>query len=213
MNLAAAAFDAPPALREAPMVDVAFALRGESLPLEHADALREAVEWVLPWLAADPRTGIHPLRVAPTEYGIALLTHRTRLLLRVAREYVRLALSLTGRTLGVQGAQLRVGTGIERPLRAAPTLYARQVAASCTTDAAFQGEIAQALAALDVRCGFITGQPVRLRAGAREVTGYSVLLHRLTADDSLRVQCAGVGRERRLGWGIFVPYKAIGAVE
>jgi hypothetical protein len=44
------------------------------------------------------------------------------------------------------------------------------------------------------------------------VVGYSVALVGLSPEESLVVQCEGVGGERRLGWGIFVPHKSIAAL-
>ena len=39
--------------------------------------------------------------------------------------------------------------------------------------------------------------------------GFALSVHELDADDSIRLQAQGVGGDRRLGWGIFVPAKAI----
>ncbi len=50
------------------------------------------------------------------------------------------------------------------------------------------------------------------RAGAREIAGFSVVLHGVKPADSLRLQFEGMGGERGLGWGIFVPHKSIAAV-
>ena len=45
-----------------------------------------------------------------------------------------------------------------------------------------------------------------------ELRGYSVMIDRLSADDSLAVQRHGVGAGRRLGYGVFVPHKSAAAV-
>ena len=44
------------------------------------------------------------------------------------------------------------------------------------------------------------------------VTTFSLMLHGLTASDSLRLQELGLGRHRLLGCGIFVPHKSAAAV-
>ena len=59
------------------------------------------------------------------------------------------------------------------------------------------------------RCELISGRARSVRAEGREVVGYSLALHGLAPADSLRVQAEGIGGERRLGFGIFVPHKAI----
>ena len=66
---AVAAAPAPAAIA----VDVAFDVAGTSVPADHAWALLQEVEALLPWLADEPAAGIHPLRTAPTTYGVALL--------------------------------------------------------------------------------------------------------------------------------------------
>ena len=99
-----------------------------------------------------------------------------------------------------------------RPLRPWATLHAQQVAAGTGDEAAFQDEVAASLRALGVACQFITGRRQTVAAGAREIAGFSVVLHGLTPEGSLRVQAEGMGGDRGLGCGIFVPYKSIAAV-
>jgi CRISPR-associated protein Cas6 len=197
---------------DAPMVDVVFDIAGTTLPAEHAYELwRATVHW-LPWLEAEALSGIHRLRTAPTGYGEALLARRAKLALRVPERRIGHTLALSGRTLDVDGRTLAVGAGAARPLRPWPTLHARQVAAATVGEAAFQDEVAASLRAREVACQFITGRRQIVMAGSREVVGFSVVLHGLTRDDSLRVQFAGMGGDRGLGCGIFVPYKSIAAV-
>jgi hypothetical protein len=38
------------------------------------------------------------------------------------------------------------------------------------------------------------------------------MLHELSPEHSLRMQAAGLGAQRKLGCGIFVPHKSAGAV-
>lgn len=197
----------------AAVVDVVFELAGTSLPSEHALELWRAVAACLPWLAGEPGAGIHPLRTSPSSGGEALLARRAKLVLRVPRARGAEALRLAGRTLNVAGRNLAVGPGAVRPLRAWGTIHAQRVTLGALDDAAFQHAIARALAALGVDCEFITGRRRSQRAGEREIAGYSVALVGVAADASLRVQSAGIGEERALGWGIFVPHKIIAATE
>ena len=50
------------------------------------------------------------------------------------------------------------------------------------------------------------------RRAAREIVGFALSLHGLAPEESLRMQAEGMGGDRRLGWGIFVPPKSIAAV-
>ena len=197
----------------APAVDAVFDLEGSSLPADHALELWRAVQACLPWLADEPFAGIHPLRTSPSPGGLALLARRGKLVLRVPAVRGAAALGLSGRTLAVADRRLNVGAGALRPLRAWATLHAERVTFEAADDAEFGGALARSLASLGVDCEFITGRRRSQTVGAREIAGYSVALVGVAAADSVRVQGAGLGGERGLGWGIFVPHKAIAATE
>lgn len=197
---------------EAPAIDVVFALAGMGVPVEHAYGLARAVLRWLPWMEGEPRAGIHRLRTSPTGYGTALLAHRAKLALRVPRHRLDDALALAGRTLEVGGSELAVGRGAPRALQPWPTLHSAHVVAQAGDEAAFQLEVAQWLRDHGVACEFITGRRRAVRAGEREVVGYSVVLHGLSPAASLDMLYEGMGGERTLGCGIFVPHKSIAAV-
>ena len=62
---------------------------------------------------------------------------------------------------------------------------------------------------MELRCEFISGRARTVVAEGREIAGYGLALHGLAPADSLRVQREGMGGERQLGCGIFVPHKSI----
>ena len=194
-------------------VDMVFDVEGTSLPADHAWPLLQAIERRLPWLAAEARAGIHPLRAVPTGYGVVLLARRAKLVLRVPEARLSHCLELAGTLLDIDGNGLRVGAGRPRALQPSGTLHAQRVAAETGDERGFQDEVTRWLRALDVDCRFISGRRRTLAAGGREIVGYALALHGLGAADSLRIQGAGLGGDRRLGWGIFVPAKAIVAAE
>ena len=197
---------------EVPVIDVVFAIAGTSVPVEYAFALVGAVANWLPWLETEAGAGIHRLRTAPTGYGAALLANRAKLALRVPRDRLADALMLSGRTLHVGGSDLVVGAGVARPLQPWATLHSAHVAAGGADEAMFQEDVAQWLSARGVACEFITGRGRTVTAGEREIRGFSVVLHGLRPAASLRMQCEGMGTDRALGCGIFVPHKSIAAV-
>jgi CRISPR-associated protein Cas6 len=194
---------------EAPVVDVAFDVGGTSLPADHEWQLLQAMEARLPWFADEARVGIHPLRAVQTSYGIVLLAQRAKLVLRLPQARLPDALLLQDTVLDVGGSALRIGVGNARPLRPSATLSAQRVATNAGGDAAFEAEAGLALQRMEVACGLISGRRRRGDAGGREVAGFALTLHGLGSADSLRIQCEGLGGDRRLGWGIFVPAKAI----
>ena len=196
----------------APVVDVAFSVEGTSVPAEHDWPLLRAVEGRLPWFAAEALAGIHPLRTVQTSYGIALLAQRAKLVLRLPAARLPDALRLQDASFDIGGSALRVGKGHARTLRPSGTLSAHRVATDAGDDAAFEADVARSLQRMGIDCGFISGRRRQGTAGGREIAGFALTLHGLGTADSLRIQCEGLGGDRRLGWGIFVPAKAIAGI-
>ena len=66
---------------------------------------------------------------------------------------------------------------------------------------------------MGVACRFISGRRRHGQAGGREIAGFALSLHGLGAADSLLIQREGIGGDRRMGWGLFVPAKTIVAAD
>lgn len=198
----------------AAMIDLAFALEGQTLPREHRGLLAAALEAALPWLADVPGAGVHRLNVAAGGGPQALLSGRTRLTLRVPRERAEDAAALSGRELQLGGSRLRVGAAQVRELLPYSALYAHLVATddagAAADELAFVQATAAQLQALDVVGRAICGRHQVTEAGA--VHGFSLMLDGLSPAHSLRVMEAGLGPHRRLGCGLFVPHKSSVAV-
>jgi len=194
-------------------VDVVFDVEGTSVPSDNSWPLLLAIERRLPWLPTEALAGVHPLRAVPTTYGVALLAQRAKLVLRAPEARLQDCLALEGAELDIAGSALSVGAGRARALQGSATLHAQRVVAETGDEQGFQDEVTRWLRALDVECRFISGRRRVTSAGGREVAGFALALHGLHPADSLRIQGAGLGGDRRLGWGIFVPAKAIVAAE
>lgn len=194
------------------VVDVAFDVAGTSLPADHAWLLAEAIGRRLPWLAEEAQAGIHPLRAVPTGYGVVLLAQRAKLVLRLPVARQEESLALEGAELEVAGCPLVVGAGRARALRPSPTLAAQRVATAAADAQAFEDEVRGLLAEATIACDLISGRPRQGSAGARAIAGFALTLHGMSAADSVRIQGLGIGADRRLGWGLFVPAKSMAAV-
>ncbi|HEX7439042.1 MAG TPA: type I-MYXAN CRISPR-associated protein Cas6/Cmx6 [Caldimonas sp.] len=194
------------------VVDVAFALEGSRLPRDHALPLAQALSAQLTWLATEPWAGIHPVKVVPGHGAQGLLSQRARLILRLPRARVAALAALAGRALSVGGCELRLGEPRPRDLLPHGTVYAPFVAAASADEQAFMESVASALEALRVDARNVCGRRQQIGAPGRAITGFSLMLHGLSAADSLRVQRAGVGPHRMLGGGIFVPHRSAAAV-
>jgi CRISPR-associated protein Cas6 len=195
------------------VVDVVFDVTGTSLPADHAWPLLCAVAERLPWLRDEPAAGIHPLRAAATGYGVVLLPQRAKLTLRVPEARAAAVLSLAGARLDVGGNALAVGAGRPRALCPSATLAAQRVASAAADVGAFEAEVARWLERSGIEGRWISGRRRHARAGEREIAGFALTLHGLAAAASLRIQGEGLGGERGIGWGIFVPAKAIVAAD
>jgi len=195
-----------------PALDVAFALAGRSLQRDHAQALAGALASHLPWLVGHPTAGVHPVKLVPGTEPIAWLSRRARLLLRVPESREGALAALAGRTLDVAGSELQLGAPKSHPLLPHGTLYAYFVAAASDDEAAFMRDAEAELAALGIGCRTVCGKRQQRGSAPTALVGFSLLLHELSAADSLAVQRLGLGPHRGLGCGIFVPHKSAAAV-
>ena len=192
-------------------VDVAFDLRGETIPEDHGYALFKALAQWLPWLENDEHAGVHPIRGSRTGDGGLFITGRARLMLRLPGARAAQALALAGRRLEL-GGRVDIGEGRIRELLAHRTLYSNLVVTGNETEELFQNDIAAALERAGIGCQIICGRARRLRAEGRELAGFSLMLHPLTAEESLELQIGGLGIARKMGCGIFVPHRSAAAV-
>jgi CRISPR-associated protein Cas6 len=201
------------AVQRAAVVDLVFSLAGESLPRDHAQPLAAALLRRLPWLADAPDAGVHRINVVAGVGQQALLSNRARLAIRVGRERVPEVAALAGSVLDVGGCAVRLGEAVQRELLAHGTLYAQVVTNANADELQFIQSVERELDALGVRGRAICGRRRVLRdETGTERVGYSLLVDRLSADDSLRVQQHGLGTHRHLGCGVFVPHRSAAAV-
>lgn len=192
-------------------VDVAFAVSGDYIARDYADGLYRALAAALPWLDDEPLAGVHPMRgLTPCGDGL-MLGGRARLLLRAPAQRIADCERLQGARIELP-APLTVGRISVRTLLAYPVLHARLVVTGAEDEAGFVADVERALADLALDCETIVGKRGELRTAGQRRVGFSLMLHGLSADDSLRVQAHGLGQHRKLGCGLFVPHKSIAAV-
>jgi len=204
------------------VVDVAFQLAGEFVPIDHGYPLYSALCGAVPALHGATWLSVHPLSGTLTAAGTLALRDQARLFLRLPAERIPDVLPLAGRTIEVAGARLALGAPNVSALVPASCLDARLVVLKLTDAphrenqdlgrqaldiAAFAGryvlELTRQLAALDIQsvpelCGRRS-----LTVGGKRIVGYSVRVSALSADQSLALQTKGLGGKRRMGCGIF----------
>jgi CRISPR-associated protein Cas6 len=194
------------------MVDVAFQVRGTTIPRDHAYSLFHALVGRLEWLRSEPLAGVHAIRGTVSAAGNIFLGLRAKLVLRLTAERAEQALAgLTGARLGV-GSGLEVGEGRIRELLPFATQYSRLVSTGSADETEFLAEAASLLKQAGLPDAMICGKAHRALTPQGDICGFSLLLHGLTAAQSLAVQENGLGGGRALGCGIFVPHKSIAVV-
>lgn len=195
------------------VVDVAFALKGRTIPADHGLSLFRLLAERLDWLEAEAAAGVHPIRGARSGSGAAELYvgGRGRLMLRLPRERAGQAYALTGARLAL-GEGIEVGEAQLRTLFAHGTLYSHFVTMGTPEEAAFQREVGAELHGTGIECKVVCGKARSVRGEQSERFGFSLMLHGLSPEHSLRMQEAGLGAGRKLGCGIFVPHRSAAAV-
>lgn len=195
------------------------------VPLDHGFALYGAVARTLgPGVHGAGWLAIHPLGGIPVGSELHL-ARRPQLRLRLPTERLAEVLSLAGKVLRVQGAELMLGAPSVRPLEPHRSLDARIVFIKLTDPKRDRraldpagiraGYLAELRRQLD-RLGLTDAKPSlkgrrTLRVHGRTLQGFSVRVENLSDPGSLQLQAHGLGGKRAMGCGIFRPTR--GAAE
>jgi len=204
------------------IVDVAFALAGDAVPVDHGYRLYAALCAAVPELHGATWLAVHPLSGTPTDPGTLALRNPASLLLRLPAERIPDVLPLSGRTIEVAGARLTLGAPKVSALVPASSLDARLVILKLTgaprrenqelgrrslDSGAFaerySAELTRQLAELDIPSMLELCGRRSMTVGGKRIIGYSVRVSALSAAQSLALQTNGLGGKRRMGCGIF----------
>jgi CRISPR-associated protein Cas6 len=198
-------------------VDAVFAIACPTLPVDHAYALSKAVQAVLPWFAEEPGAGLHTIHGAASGSGwmrpegadaLLQLSHRAKLGLRLPAHRFDDAAALVGCTLDVAGWRLRVDKVALRPLSRITTLFSRCVVLGGEDEADFSAAVVAELDALGIPPGrIVCGRTTLIATPARVYKARSLMVAGLAPEHSLALQRQGLGAERKLGCGLFIPHK------
>ena len=202
------------------VVDGVFSISCRALPVDHAYALSQAIQRALPWFASEAGAGLHLIHVAGSGNGwqrpadpsaLLQLSRRTKLALRIPKQRIAAASALIGQTLDVGGHALHVDEIALRPLSRITTLFSRHVLIATGQDEeGFLAAAASQLGTLGIRprkmlCGLTTP----IATPARTLTTRSLMIAGLSPAESVLLQQQGLGSERTLGCGLFLPHKDI----
>lgn len=203
------------------ILDISYLLSGKTLPLDHAYALSRAIEKALPWFTDEEDAGVHTIHVAASsngwerpddlESGVLHLSRRTRMTLRIPRERLEEAKSLTGQVLDIQGSPVKVGKSAIKTLSTLPTLFARYIVTDEGQDEPeFMDYLFSEFRKLDIKARkILCGKQSSFRTPEGLIYTRSVMVADLEPEQSVRLQEKGIGDYRKMGCGIFLPHKGI----
>lgn len=194
------------------ITDMQFELHGKNVPKDHGYLLFLELLRHMPWLIDEEQLGIHRIQGADTGQGQLMLNRRTKLVIRTPHERVEQLAALCGKTIAMGGETLTIGPSKLRPLTLHTPLYAHCVTTGSDDERDFTRDIIRQLDDLGIDTRFICGRRQIIHTEAGETSGFSLMLHGLPVEHAIRVQQVGIGGNRKIGCGIFIPHKSIQAL-
>lgn len=204
------------------VVDLVFRLRGSSIDIDHACALAQALREHLSAESCD-RVGVLGIRLADSGNGwnrpegidAALpLSRRARLIIRAHQDQLDEVRQLSGRRLRMGEQSVEVGESTVRKLSLLGTLHARAVRCErAQAETEFLRAVAGEIEAMGIRVTkMMCGKSGEIRQGDDRLFTRSVMIAGLKPEESVLLQQRGIGEDRFIGCGLFVPHKGIDAV-
>jgi CRISPR-associated protein Cas6 len=205
-----------------PFLAVSFPVQGRQLPADHGYLLYSAITKHVPSLHNTAWLGIELISGLPWGQGVISLPARSaNLRLRLPVDKLGQVLRLAGARLEIDGYPIRLGLPVARTLVPASSLYARIVTIKKFTepepflDAAHR-QLTQlgVTAALEFPRDGLTRSRRIITIHGHKVVGFSLAVHGLSDEDSIKLQSVGLGGRRAMGCGMFNPIvKAIWSQE
>lgn len=195
-------------------VDLAFPIRGRTVPRDHGYALYGAMSRLVPGVHGASWIGIHGIAGKLANPEELTLEPMGTLRVRVPTDKIGELLALAGATLDVSGRRVEVGAPSVHPLTPVAALDARLVVIRFTGgiskpfdreafDKRFVAEAQRQLVKHEIRGDLELCGRQSLRVSGQRVIGHSVRVLGLSPDDSLKLQILGLGGKRTMGCGIF----------
>lgn len=204
-------------------VDINFPVVGSTIPVNHGYSLYAAVSRVVPSIHSTDGVGIFPIQGTFNDGRLHLNT-RSSARIRLPAERLPMLLPLADAVIELDGRRIRLGTPRVHALIPASTLISSLVVIKIAhaeerggvTPDLFLTAARKQLLALGVAAepaiplvssGPHAGEPRRRIVRVKEQThvGYAMVVEGLTADESIRLQEAGIGGRRLIGCGLFLP--------
>lgn len=196
-------------------VDLAFPVRGTSLPRDHSYALYGALGRAIQALHGAPWLGVQaiPGRLVDDQLE---LRGGSYLRLRIPADRIAVLLPLAGSVLEVLGREVTIGAPTIHALKPAASLDAHLVVIRFTGgiskpfdraafDERFTAEANRQLERLGVKGELSLRGRRSITVGGQRIIGHAVGMTGLSEDHSLVLQAHGLGGKRTMGCGLFRP--------
>jgi CRISPR-associated protein Cas6 len=205
------------------IIDISFNISCKQLPLDHAWELRSQLQQVLPWLEENKLAGIHQLFVADSNNGwmrpedgknqVLHPSRRTRLYLRIPSKYIgETEKNLTGKTLTIASHSLKLGKPKQKELVNTSIIFSRHVISDKNeTEDDFLRRYAaefKRITGEDIK-KMMSGKTNIIKPPTSDIHTRHLMIADLNTNASIKIQQFGLGEERQLGCGIFIPHKGI----
>lgn len=198
-----------------PYVDLSFSVMGKSLPIDHGYGLFSALAHWQQELHHVESMSITAITGIPTKQGMMQLTDRSRLLIRLPVDKVRLVYPLAGKSLTIGKHKIRLGIPQMDFLQPAQTLRSHLVfIKGYQQPESFLEAAKRHLEQLGIQGNLriltkTDGTPKRktIKIKRFTVVGFGLEVTRLSDEDSLMLQRNGIGGKHKMGCGVFVPVK------
>ena len=191
-----------------PYVDLAFRLAGSKIPVDHGYALYSAISRIVPEIHEAKNVGVHPVRGTYSGNGELMLRDSSRLVVRMETEQIGQFLKLAGKKLEIDSYGFRVGVPEVRLLLPRAALYSRLVTIKGFMEPpGFLEAAKRQLEKIGAKAELQVGARRTFRIKDKQVVGFEVAATGLDAQDSVRLQDDGLGGRRRMGCGVFVPWR------
>jgi CRISPR-associated protein Cas6 len=196
---------------ETEMIDVVFSIRGSTVVEDHALLLWQALRAELPWLEEESDAAVLPLERLGKGDGLRFVGPRARLVLRLPQRRVASADFLSGRRLSLCD-DIEVGVRSTRALAPSRVIHSPCVDVGTADEGEFLEICRNWLIDQGMRPEIVCGRGRAFQVEGGTARGFSLMLYGLTGLQTLALQQSGLGDNRRLGCGIFVPHKNVAAV-
>jgi CRISPR-associated protein Cas6 len=197
-------------------IDLAFPVRGRTIPRDHGYALYGALSRHVPSVHGASWIGIHGISGRSLKPEAVTLEPFGALRVRVPTDKISMLLALAGATIEVSGLPVEIGAPTVHALTPVAALDARLVVIRLTGGIAkpfdsaefekrFVAEAQRQLVEHGIRGDLEICGRQSLSVGGQRVLGHSVRVLGLSPEDSIKLQIQGIGGKRTMGCGLFRP--------